>query len=406
MKKDKKKGKSKNLKGDTQSKPIADIKEGTYSDGHPLDDVQYLECKIILKGERFTSVESFYEFAKIVKRAAENADVGFSAKGFKGLQPQIREVLFLDTEDYKLYNNAFILRRRIPYQHGFLAGDPEIVFKFRHPDMQKTADLDVRPKLISDYRIKFKAEMLPLKDEIGGLRMLYSHNAQFPLSRVHEADRASMATLVRVFPPLQALQTSEGEKVDVVHHTAVAERFGEIMLKRFLKGDLLGVHLAVNIFIATTVLWLLLRLGADTNPIWAISAMIPALDPQMKQAVTNFRGRIFNALLGCVTGLLFLLVGGTSEWKLPLALSATVLLSSYVIRIPAMWRQAPITAAIIIAAGLTHHSKLSGAEIGLRRVGEVMLGCTMGLLVSWLMSKIWPVPEAGKEAETSKASSS
>ena len=46
----------------------------------------------------------------------------------------------------------------------------------------------------------------------------------------------------------------------------------------------------------------------------------------------------------------FLLVRGTSEWKRPLVLSATVLLSSYVIRIPAMWRQAPVTAAIIIAA--------------------------------------------------------
>jgi hypothetical protein len=34
-----------------------------------------------------------------VKRAAENADVDFSTKGFKGLQPQIREVLLLDTED-------------------------------------------------------------------------------------------------------------------------------------------------------------------------------------------------------------------------------------------------------------------------------------------------------------------
>ena len=176
-------------------------------------------------------------------------------------------------------------------------------------------------------------------------------------------------------------------------------------LKSFLKGDLLGVHLAVNIFIATTALWLLLRLGADTNPIWAISAMIPALDPHMKQAVTNFRGRISNALLGCVTGLLFLLVGGTGEWTLPLALSATVLLTSYVIRIPAMWRQAPITAAIIIAAGLTHHSKLSGVEIGLRRVGEVMLGCVMGLLVTWLMSKIWPLPEVGKDEGATKPSS-
>jgi hypothetical protein len=58
-----------------------------------------------------------------------------------------------------------------------------------------------------------------------------------------------------------------------------------------------------------------------------------------------------------------------------------------------MWRQAPITAAIVIAAGLTHHSKLTGVEIGLRRVAEVMLGCVMGLLVTWLMSRIWPLPE-------------
>jgi hypothetical protein len=84
MKKDKKEDNMKTPQEATQPKRIADLKEGTYSDGHPLDDVQYLECKIILKGDRFTSVESFYDFAKIVKRAAENADVDFSTKGFKG----------------------------------------------------------------------------------------------------------------------------------------------------------------------------------------------------------------------------------------------------------------------------------------------------------------------------------
>jgi uncharacterized membrane protein YccC len=160
--------------------------------------------------------------------------------------------------------------------------------------------------------------------------------------------------------------------------------------KSFLKGDLLGVHLAVNIFVGTTLLWVLLRLGANTSPIWAISAMVASIDPQVKLAVANFRGRILNALLGCAVGLLLLLVGGSSQWKLPLAMSATVLLSSYVIRVKEMWRQAPITAALIIAGGLTEHSKLSGVEIGLRRVGEVMLGCVTGLLVTWLISKIWP----------------
>ena len=87
------------------------------------------------------------------------------------MQPlQIREVLFLDTEDFRLYNNAFILRRRIPYEDGFPVGDPEIVFKFRHPDMQKAAETDVRPQIFGDYRIKFKAEALPLKDGLGGIR--------------------------------------------------------------------------------------------------------------------------------------------------------------------------------------------------------------------------------------------
>jgi uncharacterized membrane protein YccC len=109
-----------------------------------------------------------------------------------------------------------------------------------------------------------------------------------------------------------------------------------------------------------------------------------------------------NALLGCAVGLALLLAGGAREWKLPLALSVSVLLSMYVVRIPVMWRQAPITAAIVIAAGLTHHSKLTGVERGLHKVGEVILGCVMGLLVSWVMSKIWPVPDAAGEARPAK----
>ena len=76
------------------------------------------------------------------------------------------------------------------------------------------------------------------------------------------------------------------------------------------------------------------------------------------------------------------MVGRGGEWQLPLALAASVLLSSYVGRIQAMWREAPITAGIVIAAGLEQHSKLSGVEHGLHKVGEVILGCMIGLAVS------------------------
>jgi len=173
-------------------------------------------------------------------------------------------------------------------------------------------------------------------------------------------------------------------------------------LDREIEGDWLGIHFATNIFVATTVLWAVLQLFADLNPIWAISSMIAASDPIVKEAVKTFRGRIINSLVGCGTGLAVLVVGGSSDWKLPLALSLAVLLSSYVVRQQVMFRQAPITAAIIIASALEKHSKLGGVELGIRRVGEVLLGCMVGVTVTWAMSRIWPVPEPKPETKLTK----
>jgi len=194
-----------------------------YADGAPLDRVTYLEAKLILKPDRFTSVQSFRDFGKLVRRTAKKVGVGFIEDEKAGLRPEIREIIFGDTPDFRLYNNAFILRRRISYVDGFPVGDPEIVFKFRHPDEEKATALDVRPKIAGKYRIKFKAEVLPLKDQVGGYRILYSHNCQFGLSQMHEGDRASMAMLVRVFPALAAIEKDENEKISLVNEGIVEE---------------------------------------------------------------------------------------------------------------------------------------------------------------------------------------
>lgn len=195
----------------------------TYSDGHPLDVVQYLEAKLILKPDGFTSVESFRDFGRLVKRSAKNLGVGVIADPESGLRPEIREIIFVDTPDFALYNNAFILRRRISYVDGFPVGDPEIVFKFRHGDEKTAAAVDVRPKIDGAYRIKFKAEALPLKDQVGGYRVLYSHNCQFGLSQAHEADRSAISTLARVFPSLATLKRPGEERVSLVSETIVEE---------------------------------------------------------------------------------------------------------------------------------------------------------------------------------------
>jgi uncharacterized membrane protein YccC len=171
--------------------------------------------------------------------------------------------------------------------------------------------------------------------------------------------------------------------------------------RRRIAADLGGVHLALNVFVATCLLWIVIRKWAGGNPIWAISAMLASSDPHVSTAIKSVRGRVINAMLGCATGLAFLLLGGafgaSRDWKLPMALATTALLSSYIVRVPVMWRQAPITAAIVVASGIEHHSQKLSIEIGLRRVGEVLFGCVVGLAVSWLLSKIWPLPQPPPE---------
>jgi hypothetical protein len=221
-----------------------DLKAGTYSDGHPLDEVQYLECKLILKPDRFTAAKSFLEYGALVAETAKAFGVSLNNRAVI-LSPELREVLFLDTGDFSLYNQAFILRRRIRYDQGFLAGDPEIVFKFRHPDMQTAANLDVRPKIAGQYRIKFKAEALPLKDQVGGYRLLYSHNLEVGLSQLPEGDRTSMATLHHLLPCLADLKSSSSDRVELVNQTIVEEVLQDLGVLDFGHGVVAKANVAL-----------------------------------------------------------------------------------------------------------------------------------------------------------------
>lgn len=219
---------------------------GRYPDGHPLDEIHYIEAKIILDGRRFTSVQSFRDFGKIVRRVSKELRIDFETESCEGLRPQIREVLFLDTKDFKLYNNAFILRRRTAYEDGFPAGEPEIVFKFRHPDLDTASRLDVRPSIPGDYRVKFKEEWLPEKERIGGVRSLFSHNAEFTLNPLHlSADISDTATLVDVFPLLRPLLAEKNAHLQLVNRTAVEEVLQQLGVLDFGKGFEAASNVAV-----------------------------------------------------------------------------------------------------------------------------------------------------------------
>ena len=118
---------------DPRTTRVPDLKPGTYRDGSPLDDIQYLECKLILKPDAFTSPKGFRKYGKLVARAAEDRGVSYDTAGAKALGHRSARVMFLDTGNFRLYNNAFILRRRVSYEDGFPVDDPEIVFQVPPP---------------------------------------------------------------------------------------------------------------------------------------------------------------------------------------------------------------------------------------------------------------------------------
>jgi uncharacterized membrane protein YccC len=163
---------------------------------------------------------------------------------------------------------------------------------------------------------------------------------------------------------------------------------------------IVSLRFSVNVFIGTIVVWHTLGLVGVTKPLWAIASMIGASDPEPELARQVFRNRLINVLVGCACGLAFLLLAGGRTWVLPVALATTVFIATRVVRVKMMWRQAPITAAIVIAAALAGQSTQLGVQQAFLKVAQVIYGCLIGVLVSWLLSRVWlvqvpPAKDAG-----------
>lgn len=220
-------------------------KDKTYSDGEPFDALHYLQAKILLKADSLTSVDAFRRFGTLVRRTAKSMKIDFIDDPAAGQSPRVREVVFVDTPDFRLYLNGYMLRRRISYVDGFPAGDPEIVFKFRHADLDRAAALDVRPRIPGHFRTKFKVQALPANGNVGAYRTLYSHTSQFGVSQVHEGDRLAMATLTRVFPALSRLKTSKEERVTLVNEGIIEELLLPLGKLDFGKGIVAKTNVAL-----------------------------------------------------------------------------------------------------------------------------------------------------------------
>src|SRR5215470_7019080 len=223
------------------------IRPGIYADGMPIHQVEYLCCKLILRPNKFVSRESLFDFAKVLRGPAKEHRIKYSLGGFDSEPVKIREVLFIDTDDFRLYNHGFILRRRIPYKDGFPIGDPEIVFKFRHPDIQVAAETDMRPRILGEHRVKFKVQAMPLKEKLGGVRMLFSHNVQFVRSAIGmgKENVSDMDQLIDLLPPLAKVRKEPKEKIKLVSNTIIEEVLQDIGILDFGAGLACKANVAI-----------------------------------------------------------------------------------------------------------------------------------------------------------------
>jgi hypothetical protein len=226
---------------------VPQLKPGQYADGMPIHVPEYICCKLILRPNKFHSRESFFDFGKVFKEPAKEHGVKYSIAGFDSQPVNLREVVFADTQDFRLYNSAFILRRRIPYKDGFPIGEPEIVFKFRHPDLQVAAETDVRPHILGDHRVKFKVQAMPLKEKLGGIRLLYSHNVQFFRSAIGmgKENVVDLDALVELFPALSRIRKTPKEQIKMVSNTIVEEVLQDIGMLDFGDGLTCKANVAI-----------------------------------------------------------------------------------------------------------------------------------------------------------------
>ena len=186
---------------------VADSKQGQYSDGHPLDEVQYLECKLILKPDRFTAAKVFLDYGKLVAngerfwrkiyqhgRGPKARDPGSGVLGYRRL-PALQQCIYLTTSALRLRSGRHQRASRKSFS------------SFATRTCRRSRRWTCGRSLPRNYRIKFKGGGSAVEgSRWAGYRLLYSHNAQFPLSQAPEGDRRSMGTLARVFPALEALR--------------------------------------------------------------------------------------------------------------------------------------------------------------------------------------------------------
>ena len=168
------------------------------------EQIHYREYKLLLKPERFADEDGFHKFYKHAHHTAKGMGIHFEKS--EKHEAHVREVVFYDTPHFKLYTDGFILRKRTFFKKGRPEPNFELTIRYRHPEAGAAAAIDMRPLLPCIYTIKFKEEILQLKEKLGGMRMLYANGCELDTPNVILTQRFEIIS--QVFPGLQRARSA------------------------------------------------------------------------------------------------------------------------------------------------------------------------------------------------------
>ena len=121
-----------------------------------------------------------------------------------------------------VYTDGFILRKRTFFKKGHPEPNFELTIRYRNPDAKAAAAVDMHPLLPCIYTIKFKEEILQLKDKLAGMRMLYVNGCELDTPNVILTQRFEIIS--QVFPALQKVRSANPKAtMGVVNDVTVDE---------------------------------------------------------------------------------------------------------------------------------------------------------------------------------------
>jgi hypothetical protein len=264
------------------------------------DRPRYAEFKVLLRPDRLRRIIQAFDLWQHIRGAVEQAGVRYTP--IHG-EPAIRQrdVMFYDTPDFRLYENHFILRRRTHFRDGWTTAHDELTFKFRHPEEERVRAVDMRPGLLGNARIKFKREILPLTDRVGGIRHIYTQNCVLTMPPVEEGFDLEQAA--ELFPALHDVASGDHVKIGLVNRVTVNETLTEFGVLDFGK-DLEGV--------ASLALWRDTQSSAPIVSELGFQLKFEELDDEVEERLTRIEG-FFKLLQHLIAPWLFL---GTTKTNL------------------------------------------------------------------------------------------